>query len=77
VAIPTIKPFTTKQEADNYARLLNKVREQQVSQLRAIDRKRSWSPAQKAMAKADATMIHKAVSELREAICMAHGIGGY
>lgn len=50
IAFPTWTTLT-RDQAQEHARNLNKVRELLVRQCKAIDRKRSWRPSEKAMAK--------------------------
>ncbi len=67
----------TREQADKIMREICSIQRNNVAALRAIDRKRSWSPAVKAMASADRRVRQETLSMLAALLGETFNLGGY
>lgn len=74
--LPTLTTLTRKQ-AQEHSTNLNRVRAELVTQIRSIERKRTWTPEQKLRAKSAAERTLFSITNLNDMLCQHYGIGGY
>lgn len=75
--LPTKPVHMTRPQAEALSRAINRVRTTLVSSIRATQRKRSWSDAQKAMAIGEDRLTLEVISKFQDELQQAHCIGGY
>lgn len=67
----------TRQQAQNYMKAMDAARKAAVATIASVKRRRSWSPAVRAMTIADYSLRVDTLAELQRKIGEAFNLGGY